>query len=592
MSSPDLSACLPHPGEAGQSFPGNLPSLPLLGLQPLTLSQTQHARSVFNDNLDEDATLEYIRSTSRGTSTVVSQNPRHPRKLASGGQGKRTSGPQLDDSSSSGDTGQHSAATAPSDLDRAMADSKVWAYVARLIPESWAASITGGLEERAFIQAISLPLRNKMDMEWLAGTKGSHQRLYRALMSVIFQTIGIEAHCKPCDSKIPERRRNCKVLPPEAADMRELQKVCGSQCVNCFFFQAARPCEFPDSSTTTKQTPIPVPPFPRTVPVIEHSIDSPPANTLRSAVASRLFVPSYSLYKAQKIEKPISESPVPIPSFAIHGPSRQSQPQDSPDVPPEKAERPPRRSNRVSKADGESGNSSGVAESHISDEAQSRSPGPAASNDGPPKATLTSGGPNTEPSTEDASNTSSGDVSSSRLASRMFSLFGDIGRLPAEEQATLWGQMQQMSAMLQTGESGLPRASGTQNTSLSLLHSRSEAADEWEIAPGKLVVDGRPMAFSTSFLRRERISVTAAQQLSPNHSILIKSIAALHQLHIDPEKDWNCTFSVIRGVLKMKAGDVEARIGQGGTVSVEKKCIITNVMHKEATIQVCWVGEV
>lgn len=486
---------MPHPREAGQSLQGNFPPLPLLELRLLTLSQSHHARSEFNDNLDEDATLEYIRPRTDGTSSlesfVVSQNPRRPHELANDEQQKWTSDPQLDGSSSSGDAEQDSAATAPSELDRAMAESEVWAYVAPLIPKSWAASINDGPEKRAFIQAISLPLRNEMDMEWLAGTKGSHQRLYRALMSVIFQAIGIEAHCKPCDSKIPERRRNCKVLPPEAAGMQELQKVCGSQCVNCFFFQAARPCEFPDSSTTTKQTPIPVPipPLPRTVPVIDRSNES--------KVASRLFVPSYTSYKAQKTEKPISESPIPIPSFAIHSPpSHQGQPQDLPDIPPEKAEKP-RRSTRVSKADGESGKSSSAVKSFLTDEAQL------------------------------------------------------------------------------------------------LLHNPSAAADEWEIAPGKLVVDGKPMAFSTSFLRREDLSLKAAQPLSPNHRILNKSIAALHQVHIDPEKGWECTFSVIRGVLKIKAEGVEVmRIGQGGMVFVEKRCIITNILHKDATIHVCWVKEV
>ncbi|KAG8163209.1 hypothetical protein KVR01_006506 [Diaporthe batatas] len=555
--------------------------------------KSHHARSEFNDNLDRDATLEYIRSRAGGASNlesiVVSQNPRH---LASDEQEKWIPYPQLDSTSSSasGDTEQDSAATAPSELERAMAESKVWAYVAPLVPKSWAASITYGLEKRAFIQAISLPLRNEMDMEWLAGTKGSHQRLYRALMSVILQAVGVVAHCKPCDSKIPERRRNCKILPPEAAGMLELQEVYGSQCVNCFFFQASRPCEFPDSSTTTKQTPIPVPvpPVPRAIPVIERSHDSPPSKSLRSAVSSRQFVPPYSLYKAQKIEKPISESPVPIPSFAIHGPSRQSQFQDSPDVSPVKAEtKPLRRSNRVAKADSEVHNSSSVVESHTTDESRLRSAGPDASNDGSSNATLTSTGSNTEAFTEAASNLSCGDISTPRLASRMFSLFGDISRLPSEEQAALWHQMQQMSAMLQTGGSGVSKASG-----IPLLPGPSAAADEWEIAPGKLVVDGRPMAFSTSFLRREVISVAAAQQLSPNHRVLIKSIAALHQLPIEPEKGWKCTVSVIRGVLKMKAGDVEARIGQGGAISVEKKCIITNVLHKEATMQVCWVEEV
>ncbi|POS74232.1 hypothetical protein DHEL01_v207377 [Diaporthe helianthi] len=580
-----------------------------------------HIRSEFNDNLDRGATIEFVghRDGASGRSRksiIVSQTPRQPdapvngsstlqanrNNVAVGATAKEEtpSGPfdlPLDALSSSGIAEEDSAASTPSELDQAKAKSKVWAYVGPLVPNSWAASVNDGREKRAFIQAISLPLKNEIDMEWLAGTKSSHQRLYRALMSVVFQAVGVEAHCKPCDSKIPERRRNCKVLPPEAAGLRELQEVCGSQCVNCFFFHASTPCEFPDSSTTTKQTPIPVP-VPRAVrpiPVIKRSYDSPPANTVRPTASSRPFVPPYSLYKVQKTEKPISESPVPVPSFAIQGPNHQtrSQPQRALDVPSEKPEtKPPRRSNRISKAEGESGNSSGSTESDTRDKAQSPSPGLAVSNDGPARTTLTSGGSHTEASTEAASSLSSGDISPSRLASRMFSLFGDIGRLPAEEQATMWNQMQQMSAMLHTGDSGALGSSGTQNSHSSLRHGPSAAvADEWEIAPGRLTTDDRPMAFSTSFLSRELISVNAAQQLSQNHSVLNKNITALHQLAVGPENGWKCTFTVIRGVLKIKAGDVEARIGQGGLVSVDKKCIITNVSHKEARVQVCWVEE-
>jgi hypothetical protein len=171
----------------------------------------------------------------------------------------------------------------------------------------------------------------------------------------------------------------------------------------------------------------------------------------------------------------------------------------------------------------------------------------------------------------------------------MFSLFGDIGRLPAQEQATLWNQMQQMAGMLQTTNSEVSRASSTQSTSPSLTRGPPAAADEWEIAPGRLIVEDKPMAFSTSFLSREVVSPKAAQQLGPTQRVLNKSIAALHQLSVGPEEGWSCTCSVIRGVLKMKVGDVEARIGQGGLISVEKACIITNVSHKEARIQMWWV---
>ncbi|KKY32434.1 hypothetical protein UCDDA912_g07596 [Diaporthe ampelina] len=146
-----------------------------------------------------------------------------------------------------------------------------------------------------------------------------------------------------------------------------------------------------------------------------------------------------------------------------------------------------------------------------------------------------------------------------------------------------------MAGMLQMGTSATTNASGIPSISPSLppIHSAA-AAEEWEIAPGRLTMDDKYLAFSTSFLSREIVSAKAAQQLSPTQRVLNKSIAALNQLSVGQEEGWDCTCSVIRGVLKMRVGDVEARIGQGGVIIVEKECIITNVSHKEARIQVWW----
>lgn len=503
------------------------------------------------------------------------------------------SGLLLNGSSSSVDAERHSTSTNPSDLDRAMAESKVWAYVAPFVPQSWTTSFTDDLETSAFIQAISLPLRNEMDVEWLAGTKKSHQRIYRALMSVIFQAIGIEARCKPCESKILERRRNCKVLPPEADGMRELQEVCGSQCVNCYFFQATKPCDFPPSSSTTKQTPVPVPTpsAMRPMPNVERALD-PPSVARPPRAAIRPPAPTYSLFKATKAEKPISESPVPIPLFAVRGPIQQGQSTRTLNVSAETSPAEPmlkvRRSNRVTKTDDQSGGGSSFKGSGNTDEAESRS---ASSNAGASEATLasgglTSGGASTKESTAAASNLSSDEISSSQLAGRAFSLLGDMSRLPVEEQAVLWNQMQQMARILQTG--AVTRTSMPKSTSPTLTAGPSAVAAEWEISPGRLIVDDKHRAFSTSFLSRNIVSLKAAQQVSPTQKVLNKSIAALNQLSVGQEQGWDCTCSVIRGVLKMKVGDVETSIGQGGVILVEKQCIITNISHKEARIQVWW----
>lgn len=523
---------------------------------------------------------------------MVSQNRRHPGKKSIPrrsyafeatpvNKNSKSPGLRLDSLSTPEDADEDNTSACPADLDRAMIESKVWAYVAPLVPQTWAASITDGLETSAFIQAISLPLRNKMDMEWLAGTKNSHQRIYRALMSVIFLAIGVEARCKPCESKIPERQRNCKVLPPEAEGMWELQEVYGSQCVNCYFFQASKPCEFPTSSVTTKQTPIPVPtpPSTRPMPNVERSSDPPPA--ARPPAANRPPIPSYSSYKATTAEKPISESPVPIPLFANRGSNHQVQSSQRSDVSAKISDtgipRGVRRSGRVARMDDQSSGSSSYKGRDNTDEAESHSA--ALTSDG-----LSSSVPSSKESTAVASSMPSGDISGSQLAGRAFSLFGDISRLPAEEQAALWNQMQQMAEMLQTGPA--TSSSLTKSTSSGLLPGPSAA--DWEIAPGRLMVDDKHLAFSTSFLSRESVSVKAAQRLSPTQRVLNKSIAALHQLSVRPEDDWDCTCSVIRGVLKVKVGDLRENIGQGGVLIIERECIITNISHKEARIQIWW----
>lgn len=471
-----------------------------------------------------------------------------------------------------------------------MAESKVWAYVAPLVPQTWTASITDGPEMSAFIQAISLPLRSKMDMAWLTGIKNSHQRAYRAVMSVVFHVIGVEAHCKPCESRILEKRRNCKVLPPEAAGMRELQEVCGSQCVNCYFFHATKPCEFTaESATTTKQTPVPVPTplLMRPVPNVERSFDPPPPAHLPAA--TRPYAPTYSSYKATKGEKPISQSPVPIPLFANRGPNNQVQSSYTSDGPSEKPHTGNvRRSLRVAMTEFQSSGSNSGVESDNRDEAAQYS---AASSAAPSEAALApggfmSGGPSTKESTAATSYLSSDETSSSQLVARAFSLFGDITRLPVEEQAALWNQMQQMAGILQTG--AVARSSTTMSTSPCPPAGLSATAEEWEIAPGRLIADEKPLMFSTSFLSREVVSVKAAQQLSPTQRVLNKSIAALNQLIVGQEEGWDCQCAVIRGVLKVNVGGVGARIGQGGVIVVEKECVITNVSHKEARIQMWW----
>lgn len=505
-------------------------------------------------------------------------------------------GLRIDGSSSSENDEQASIATNLSDLEHAMAQSEVWACIAPLIPQNWTASITDGPETSAFIQAISLPLRNKLDTLWLTGIKNSHQRAYRALMSVILQVIGVDAHCKPCESRVLEKRRNCKVLPPGAAGMRELQEVYGSQCVNCYFFHATRPCEFSESPTTMKETPIPVPilPFLRPIANVERTLD-PPAAARPPPAASRPQAPTYSLYKASEGEKPISQSPVPIPSFATREANDQSQYSHTGDMSLGTSQTElTYQSHHGIMTDFQSAgrNSDGVNDK--ADEAVLYSTVSVASNTGPSEAALTpsgliSSGQSTKESTVDTSHMSPSVDSRSQLVARAFSLFGDISRLPVEEQASLWNQMQQMAGILETGAATRP--STTMSTSPSLPTGPSAVAEDWEVAPGRIIADDKYQMLSTSFLSRASVTLKAAQQVSTSQWVLNKSIAALNQLSVGHEEGWDCQCSVIRGVLKVRIGDVRTRIGQGGVIIVDKECIITNVSHKEARIQVWWRKE-
>lgn len=407
-------------------------------------------------------------------------------------------------------------------------------------------------------------------------------------MSTVVQVVGVKARCKPCESRAPERKRNCKVLPPEAEGMQELQEICGSQCANCYFFHASMPCEFPTSSTMMKQTPVPIPPPSVMRPPPKNERLAPPPASRAPPASIRSQPPSYSSYKATIADKPISESPVPIPVLGGKEPNPSLQASSTSDVYSEQGEAASlRRSRRILTKDSES-SSNVVSDTYDSDDFQSHSAASAASNAGPSKTALMSNASGTKASTVATPMVPFGDVSSAQLVGKAFGLFSEIGQLPPEWQATLWQDMQQMAGMLQTGTGPVPGAPRAYSSSASLPPVPSAAADEWEIAPGRLTAGDRQLAFSTSFLSRESVSLKAAQQLSATQRVLNKSIKALNQLNLGPEKGWICTLSVIKGLLKMKVGDVQARIGQGGVIVVEEECIITNVLHKEAVVQVWW----
>lgn len=82
--------------------------------------------------------------------------------------------------------------------------------------------------------------------------------------------------------------------------------------------------------------------------------------------------------------------------------------------------------------------------------------------------------------------------------------------------------------------------------------------------------------------------MNSAQYIAPAEKVLNKHITALEHLRIRPEADWECKFSVTKGLVKVKMGGEEARIGYGGVWLVKRECIVTNILHDESHIQVWW----
>lgn len=365
-----------------------------------------------------------------------------------------------------------------------------------------------------------------------------------------------------------ERKRNCMILPPEAKDMRELQEIIGSKCVNCFFFPGNHRCDFAtsklptvDVSTGVKQTYTP-------------ALDSLPARVAKSA--SR---PESHIAKGLSMPTPtqsISHSPIPVPVLPLrpqlaqaHGPAEQSN------------GGPVRRS--VLRSARES-------EVRIDDHGDSV----------PENDDLTSGtlytddvNSNEELASAGATTVASGLASgapprSSALVSKAFTLFGEITQLPAHEQDKVYDKLAAMLGVA-SGAPTTTRTAAPGKTQGSVAHQyHGPAADGWEIAPGRLTSGGEPVAFSTSSLRRKAVSSSSAQYVTPTEKVLNKHIIALDHLKIKPEIDWDCKFSVTKGMVKVKMGDVEANIGYGGVLLVKHECIVTNAWHDESHIQVWW----
>lgn len=456
----------------------------------------------------------------------------------------------------------------PFAVDAADIESEVWTYIKPFVGKRWLASFQSEHERSAFLEAMTLPKRNEMDKAWLEGNQKSHQKSFRALISIVIYVVGVRATCNGCEKRSMVRKRNCMVLPPEAKDMRELQKAVRSQCVNCFFFPTAHPCEFTTAgissigtSNGVKQTPIQVP--------------TPPP-TLATMLASR---PSLS---RPALSQPISKSPVPVPVLPLRPQAAQTKDSQA-QFPAEESDGGAIRRLRL--------RSAGEPDAEIDSHGDSIGDGGGLNSNHAYSDDVIS---NDEPASASATTTASSSMSgappvASAVVSRAFTLFGEITQLPAHQQSEVY---EKMAAMLEvaSGARTTTRAAAPGQNQGNISHpSYISVADGWEIAPGRLISGGEPVAFSTSSLRRKTVGMNSAQYITPTEKVLNKHIAALDHVRIKPEADWECKFSVTKGLVKVKMGvNVDAKIGYGGIWLVKHECILTNVLHDESHIQVWW----
>lgn len=151
----------------------------------------------------------------------------------------------------------------------AIATSNTWETLELVVTKmggkrGWLMAYQGasGLERHAMIQIVSLPPRNKIERKWLDGISNAHQRLLKGLICILVAIVGIRGPCQACENRVPEKRRHCASLPPQAEDMKELQELLGKQCSECYHLSTKGDCGFPSGvSAEVKQICGPVPRF-------------------------------------------------------------------------------------------------------------------------------------------------------------------------------------------------------------------------------------------------------------------------------------------------------------------------------------------
>lgn len=470
------------------------------------------------------------------------------------------------------------------------------------------------LQERvALTQLNSLPKRNEPDEVWASGIRRCNQRAYKVLLSLTLQTVGVKpTHvCDGCMARAQEKKNNCVVLPPEAKFMKELQSVIGGRCVNCFFFSNTKPCKLEGQPVTGQsmagKNGLQIEPLAAKIVTVssESTQSSQPAHTHAfdpiPSAASAMSNPMPSSTSVSKMgppsTRPISQTPIPVPSIPVHCPTQQidaarlapathGQPRDEG---PNSMRRSGRLSthisgSRKSSAIDDHDRRAAVMNANRGTSSASNSPSDFAAQASIPTSTASSA-TSSSPSLH-ASAVTHPTVSS--VLSKAFGIFADVNQLPVVEQAGTW---QKISDLLSVARQPVTIVEyQAQSTVL--------VAEDWEIAPGRLTSDSPEektnVAFSTSYLRREVVSLHQAPHISRLQRALNKHMQPLDVIKVEKFDDsWECTVDVMEGLVKVKTQGLEAKIGQGGTFIVrpDTECIITNFSHQVSRLKVRWVKQ-
>lgn len=494
--------------------------------------------------------------------------------------------------------------------------SPLFKAVKPFLKRNWDAALKNKFQIAAFLQLASLPKKNDIDKQWVEGVYKSNQATFKQLMSIFLHAVGSSSSrssssidsilCSACETRGSLKRRNCRVLPPEAKDMRQLQDVIGQQCVNCYFFPTSKACEFPDTTkgppAAVKQTPVPIPSLGQPTQSFSQPISRPStAGSIASSTVAHPAPPRHQespTKSAQNLARPISQTPIPVPPIPILTPkptqpaSRQSVLKQAQHVdaeqPVEDAVRQSSRLlNRPSQTSADSGSQTDP-EPRLSGSRTS----PAAA---PSPGLLISHYPSAESAaTSSLREASSAPSKSASLVAKAFSLFGEIGQLPTEEQAGVYQKLAELSEIARRPlvDAGLSAQ----------FAPSAPVAEDWEIAPGCLLTrtPNGPFGFSSPFLRREVISFELAHQVSRSQRVLNNYLAPLAMAKVNgvvgEEGEggrWECTLVVLEGFVKVKMQELEARVGQGGVllVTAGSDCVVTNVGLRESRIQVRWTRE-